>query len=162
MGIMDISKALDIARKDVNHAVQTMHKKGELERVVRGQYRLAEKSKRARMWKIVRARGNVTAEVLAELTDSTLQYAQKYLRALVAQDIMARSRRGDNTWVYRLKHDTGPIAPAQSIKEVDRLLAWQEIQEAKREAEQKMNHFMKLMEAYDEQYGEKPDGHAAA
>lgn len=163
MSIVDMAKELEIDRKAVNQSVQAMYGKEQLERVGKGQYRLITKSKRARMWKIVRARkNNITAEILAELTDSCQQYCQDYLRSLVAQDIMVRNRRGDNTWVYRLKHDIGPIAPNQSIAEVDRALEWKKVQEAKVVAEQAMRNLMKLMEAYDAKWGEQPDGDAAA
>jgi len=160
---MQISEALGEDRKSVNHAVQTMHDKGELTRVSRGRYCLTKpKSKRARMWKIIRARRTVTAEDLAELTDACQQYTQDYLRSLEAQGVMSRKRKRDNTWVYRLKHDLGPIAPNQSIAEVDRALEWKKIQEARADAEQAMRTLTTLMEAYDEKWGEKPDGHAAA
>lgn len=160
MATLDVAAALGEARRPVNNDLQVMHKKGELDRVGVGIYRLKSLgSTQLRMWRVIRASGPITGEKLAELSDTSLQYAHNYLRTLEAQGVM-KSRRVSHQLVYRLVHDTGPIMGVQTMGEMKRLTDWRQIQKAMRAAELAMVKATKLMEAFDAKYGDQtePDG----
>jgi len=150
----EVAKEMGEERALINHDMQSLFQRGEVERVSRGRYRLKSISKRARMWKIIRARGKVTAEDLVELTGVCLQYALEYLRVLETQKLMVRKRRGDNKLLYLLKNDIGPITPFASNTEVARLLAWKRVMKARTQVDQAMNTFSRELEAYDAKYGD--------
>lgn len=167
MRTQEIADAMGEERALINHDMQSLLQRDEIERTGRGCYRMKGLTKKDRMWRIVRARRTgLTADVLAELAGVCMAYAKSFLRALEAREVLGRKRGAGNAWVYRLKNDPGPMTPVSTNEDVAKALAWKRVLTARAEADKAMIKLTKEIEAYDAKYGEKtedgPDGNEAA
>lgn len=104
----------------VRWTVRDMLKRGELERVEPGVFRLASSSQdppqiQEKMWRVLRARRRVTVEDLQELAGASRLYALEWLQMLVKYEIV---RKGDDG-LYQMVKD--PVEMPRNRKKAEKL-----------------------------------------
>lgn len=97
--VTDLSiKAEVMTRKDhqrIRDVIRELRKTGEIVRMGRGQYSYAGRAKKTNeirkiMWRVLRARRNVTVEDMMELCGASENYATEWLRMLVRRGVLSQ------------------------------------------------------------------------
>lgn len=97
--------------------VYALVKSGELVRVAPGRYRYQGKPAKQptiqeRMWFVLRKRGTVTAEYLAQMADTSPEYALEFLHHLRACSLVKKTGGAE----FSLINDPGPELPKNEAK----------------------------------------------
>jgi len=103
----DLGISLSETKSRAYSTLRDLTRSGEVERIGRGIYRWRGKKKgkpeiRKIMWRILRARRNITVEDLMELAGASEAYAREWLQMLDRREIVKHMGRGR----YRLINDT--------------------------------------------------------
>ncbi len=130
--VTDLSiKAEVMTRKDhqrIRDVIRELRKTGEIVRMGRGRYSYAGRAKKTNeireiIWRVLRARRNVTVEDLMELCGASDRYAREWLAMLVKRGVL--SRRGDR---YRMISD--PVEMPVNEEKADALRLLRQMKKA--------------------------------
>jgi predicted transcriptional regulator of viral defense system len=118
-------KAEVMTRKDhqrIRDVLRELRKTGEIERISRGQYYYSGRAKKTNelreiMWRVLRARRNVTVEDMMELCGASERYAREWLSMLVRRGVL--SHKNDR---YRMITDPIDMPSDEEKAEALRLL----------------------------------------
>ena len=157
-----ISDRTEEPREGVKNALVAMKKRGEVIRVNRGCYCLAEASGKARIWKLLTARKRASLEDVQIQAGVSREEAMEYLAGLKEMGVVREFPGKGDEVIYRLIHDTGPETPLQGDDEIERLMALKVIRELRFKAQHAFCELTKAMEAYDEAYGNLGESHSHA